>query len=94
MFETKGRRSERVTSTDSPILRPIPPLYKRATVAMSHPLCYTTMVPRGGAARLARVAHNHKVAGSNPAPATKKDFSKTGRSFLFVYFSSSAARIL
>ena len=31
-------------------------------------------VTRGGAARLARVAHNHKVAGSNPAPATKKDF--------------------
>ena len=31
-------------------------------------------VPRGGAAWLARVAHNHKVAGSNPAPATKKAF--------------------
>ena len=29
-------------------------------------------MPRGGAARSARVAHNHKVAGSNPAPATKK----------------------
>ena len=39
-------------------------------------------VPRGGAAWLARVAHNHKVAGSNPAPATKKDFSDTERSFL------------
>ncbi len=31
-------------------------------------------VSRGGAARLARVAHNHKVVGSNPTPATKKDF--------------------
>ena len=40
-------------------------------------------VSRGGAARLARVAHNHKVVGSNPTPATKKDFSETGRSFLF-----------
>ena len=39
-------------------------------------------VSRGGAAWSARVAHNHKVAGSNPAPATKKDFSETGRSFL------------
>ena len=28
---------------------------------------------RGGAVWSARVAHNHKVAGSNPAPATKKD---------------------
>ena len=26
---------------------------------------------RGGAVWSARVAHNHKVAGSNPAPATK-----------------------
>lgn len=32
------------------------------------------IVSRGGAARLARVAHNHKVVGSNPTPATKKDF--------------------
>ena len=30
------------------------------------------------------MAHNHKVVGSNPTPATKKDFSETGRSFLFV----------
>ena len=37
---------------------------------------------RGGAVWSARVAHNHKVVGSNPAPATKKDFSETGRSFL------------
>ena len=29
-------------------------------------------VPRGGAARSARLAHNQQVAGSNPAPATKK----------------------
>jgi hypothetical protein len=29
-------------------------------------------ISRGGAARSARMAHNHQVAGSNPAPATKK----------------------
>ena len=29
------------------------------------------MISRGGAAA-ARVAHNHEVAGSSPAPATKK----------------------
>ncbi len=28
-------------------------------------------VSRGGAVRSARVAHNHKVVGSNPTPATK-----------------------
>ena len=28
---------------------------------------------RGGAAWLARMAHNHQVAGSNPAPATIKN---------------------
>ncbi len=27
-------------------------------------------VSRGGAVWLARMAHNHQVAGSNPAPAT------------------------
>ncbi len=42
-------------------------------------------VPRGGAARLARVAHNHKVAGSNPAPATKKDFEAIQSLFCFVF---------
>ncbi len=40
-------------------------------------------VPRGGAARLARVAHNHKVVGSNPTPATKKDFELVSEPFLF-----------
>ncbi len=40
-------------------------------------------VPRGGAARLDSVAHNDKVAGSNPAPASIKYFSKSVRSFLF-----------
>ena len=34
-------------------------------------MCYNEEVSRGGAARLARVAHNHKVVGSNPTPATK-----------------------
>ena len=39
-------------------------------------------VSRGGAVWSARVAHNHKVAGSNPAPATKKDFEGSSESFL------------
>ena len=43
-------------------------------------------VPRGGAARLARVAHNHKVAGSNPAPATKKDFEAIQSLFCYIFF--------
>ena len=30
----------------------------------------TILCLRGGAARLARLAHNQKVAGSSPAPAT------------------------
>jgi hypothetical protein len=30
-------------------------------------------VSRGGAVWSARVAHNHKVVGSNPTPATKKN---------------------
>jgi hypothetical protein len=30
-------------------------------------------VSRGGAVWSARVAHNHEVVGSNPAPATKKN---------------------
>lgn len=51
-------------------------------------------VTRGGAARLARVAHNHKVVGSNPTPATKKDFSKAGRSFLLPFTRGAASQIL
>ena len=35
---------------------------------------------RGGAARLARHAHNVKVAGSNPAPATNSDDPRGARS--------------
>ncbi len=38
---------------------------------------------RDGAAA-ARVAHNHEVPGSSPGPATKKDFSGPGRSFLLL----------
>lgn len=39
--------------------------------------------PRGGAVWSARVAHNHKVAGSNPAPATIKiPSSKDGGIFM------------
>ena len=38
---------------------------------------------RGVEQRLARMAHNHQVAGSNPAPATKKESSsKDGDFFL------------
>ena len=39
-------------------------------------------MPRGGAARSARVAHNHKVAGSNPAPATMKKVPLVGTFFM------------
>ena len=42
--------------------------------------------PRGGAVWSARVAHNHKVAGSNPAPATKKDgLPLVGGPFFFAF---------
>ena len=47
------------------------------------PSVIINLVSRGGAARLARVAHNHKVVGSNPTPATKKDFEGNSESFLF-----------
>lgn len=40
------------------------------------------MLSRGGAAA-ARVAHNHKVAGSSPAPATKKNTSALTGAFFF-----------
>lgn len=33
------------------------------------------------------MAHNHKVVGSNPTPATKKDFEKFSESFLFLPIS-------
>ena len=39
---------------------------------------------RGGAAA-ARVAHNHKVRGSSPLPATKKKDLSKDRSFFLVY---------
>jgi tRNA-binding protein len=44
-------------------------------------------VSRGGAARSARVAHNHKVAGSNPAPATKLITHKTPQG-VFCYYEA------
>lgn len=44
------------------------------------------LVSRGGAARLARVAHNHKVVGSNPTPATKKDFELVRSLFCYIYY--------
>ena len=37
----------------------------------------------GWSSLVARRAHNPKVVGSNPAPATKKDFRKYLRSFSF-----------
>ena len=43
----------------------------------------TKFATRGGA-EAARVAHNHKVAGSSPAPATKKNDSSSDGSFFFV----------
>jgi hypothetical protein len=39
---------------------------------------------RGGAAA-ARVAHNHEVAGSSPAPATKKTITSVTTTGVFVY---------
>ena len=42
-------------------------------------------ISRGGAVWSARVAHNHKVVGSNPAPATKKKLWAFARSFFFVF---------
>ena len=49
-------------------------------------------VSRGGAAWSARLAHNQQVAGSNPAPATKKGVSCFGRSFLFRAFATQHAK--
>lgn len=40
-------------------------------------------ISRGGAVA-ARVAHNHEVAGSSPAPATKKNDSSPDGSFFLV----------
>ena len=37
----------------------------------------------GWSSSVARRAHNPKVVGSNPAPATKKDFREYLRSFSF-----------
>ena len=37
----------------------------------------------GWSSLVARRAHNPKVVGSNPAPATKKDFREYLRSFSF-----------
>ena len=39
---------------------------------------------RGGAAWLARMAHNHQVAGSNPAPATIKNLHLYVGFFIFL----------
>ena len=42
-------------------------------------------VSRGGAVWSARMAHNHQVAGSNPAPATKFIIERLlRRSFLYL----------
>ncbi len=43
-------------------------------------------MPRGGAVWSARVAHNHKVVGSNPTPATKKKRSPLGGHFFLKLF--------
>ena len=41
---------------------------------------------RGGAAWLARMAHNHQVVGSNPTPATKIKYLSADRYFILVIF--------
>lgn len=46
-------------------------------------------VSRGGAVWSARMAHNHQVAGSNPAPATKKKRQPFGRRFFFAWQDSN-----
>ena len=45
------------------------------------------LVLRGGAAWSARLAHNQEVAGSNPAPATKKSFEGSLEPFLIDNFA-------
>ena len=40
------------------------------------------LISRGGAVWSARMAHNHQVAGSNPAPATKKNSHRKMAIFL------------
>jgi hypothetical protein len=45
-------------------------------------------VPRGGAARSARLAHNQEVRGSNPLPATKKKVLAVARTFFFGIINS------
>lgn len=44
-------------------------------------------VSRGGAAWSARLAHNQQVAGSNPAPATKKKAQALAELFSFAMYS-------
>ena len=56
--------------------------------AQGDKVCKQTL-SRGGAV-VARMAHNHEVAGANPAPATMKSDS----SFLTGHFSLSLARDL
>lgn len=43
-------------------------------------------ISRGGAVWSARVAHNHKVVGSNPTPATKKKRLPFGSRFFFALY--------
>ncbi len=44
-------------------------------------------VTRGGAAWLARMAHNHQVVGSNPTPATKKNSHRKMAIFLCLFLA-------
>ena len=45
------------------------------------------IISRGGAVWSARVAHNHEVAGSNPAPATKKIASAYAEAIFLVCYN-------
>ena len=49
-----------------------------ANLTFIHPNGILTGLTRGGA-EVARRAHNPKVAGSNPVPATKKDVDRFDR---------------
>ena len=57
-------------------------------------MCFLKLNISRGRAVAARVAHNHKVAGSSPAPATKKNGSPKGGPFFLVMKLGSVLRRL
>ena len=49
---------------------------------------FATVITSRDGAEVARWAHNPKVVGSNPAPATKQEKSKMTSLFCFYFYSS------